>query len=614
MDLFRRKQKIIFWIVTIIIVPSFVLVWGVSGTYGQRPGSSSFEVGRVGKEAVGYQDFEAFRKRLQAAVGGLPFQFAGAPGVGTPSEELWKYLFTYAVLLDAEKSDARVSDLQVGTYIDNFHPVISLVDRKNDPKAVERAVDNLCRQMQISRAEFLRGVREWQLIGNYLISDANLATVSEDTVYTFYAFNRAECVVKRVRIMENESVKEQAKRDVMEKPAADLEKEVRAYAVTRSADQRYRDPSGWRFAYVLTPFVSEASVHQPTDEEIQAQYDSGRASRYAGKPLEDVKEQIKAELLRQEVERQTLRNLTVDVDSQLRGQGSTLPLPELAKLAQLVKYGVSAGETAPETLDLTEVIGKLPAGAPFELRTLLEGLDAETPQNRDALIAEWKEGFNLSLRPFRSDAGFFRLRLLDYRPSLPAAIDTPEGTIRPEIYEMALVDMVGDRVGVLIAEKAREMEGRLRSYMEAKEKGADQPDPEMAAELAQLPEEVIPYANIDDANYALGRLQVGDLTEPTPYVNPANGAKGMEITVMFERRLPSREAFAREPEDIRARFRQLALNNYRGNFGFTYTMRGPAAVIQPGPTVMAGLVDRFYNAQITVNPELLRADNANNEG
>lgn len=612
MDLFRRKQKIIFWIVTIIIVPSFVLVWGVSGTYGQRPGHSSFEVGRVGTESVGYQDFDAFRKRLQAAVGGLPFQFAGAPGAGTPSEELWKYLFTYAVLKDAEKADTRVSELQVGTYIDNFHPITAMVDKK-DPKAVERAVDNLCRQMQISRAEFIRGVREWQTIGNYLISDSNLATVSADTIYTFYALNRAECVVKRVRIMENDSLKEEAKRAVMEKPAADLEKEIRAYIDSKTADQRYRDPSGWRFAYVLTPFVAEASVHQPTAEEIQAQYDSGRATRYAGKSLDDVRDQIKAELVRQEVERQTLRNLTVDVDPQLRGQGSSLPLAELAKLAQLVKYGVIAGETGAETLAISDAIAKLPAGAPFELRTILEGIDAEPAQVRDALIKEWKDGFNLSLRPFPSDVGFFRLHLLDYKPSVPAVVDTPEGTIKPGIYEMALVDMVGDRVASLTSEKAKEMESRLRSLMEAREKGAEPPDPEMAAELAQLPEEVIPYTQIDNANYALGRLQVGDMTEPTPYIDPATGAKGMEVTVLVERRLPTRESFEQEPEEVRARFRQLALSNYRGNYGFTYTMRGPAAVIQPSPTIMAGLVDRFYKSEITVNPELIRS-NANNEG
>ncbi len=610
MDLFRRKQKLIFWIVTIIIVPSFV-VWGYYyRTIGREGPHVEYEIGKVNGKAIQYQEFEAFRKRIQAAIGGVPFQFAGAPGAGSASEELWKYVLTYALLKDAEKSGARVPDIQVGTYLERAHPVLAGARNPADPKALDKAVDNLCRQMQISRQEFLKGVREWQAIGNYLVADANLAAVSDDTVFSFYSLNRSELVVKRVKIAETEDIREQAKRAVMERPAADLEKDIRAFAAAHSSDSRYRTPAGWRFAYVLVPFMPESSIRQPTDEEIAAEYEQDRESSFKGQTLEQVKDKIKADLVRKEIERQTFRNLTVDVDPQLRGPGLNLALPELVKLTQLAKYGVTAGDTGPDDLSAPDLLAKLPAGAPFNLRMLLDNIDNEGSAGRDAIVNEWKGGYNLAGEPFRSDAGFFRLRLLDYKPSVPAPIDGPDGKISPAIYEQALIDMVGEKVSEMVADKARAEADKLRVNLEAKEKGAPAPDAAVATEFAALPEETIPYLQIPDADYELVRLTVGDLMGPRPYTDPVAGTSGQELVVVVERRLPSRADFEAEPTETKSLFRQMTGRYFRGNFGFNYTRQGPVAIIQPSPTVMGGLVDKLNKGEIYVNPELLRSNSA----
>ncbi len=607
MDLFRRKQKLIFWIVTIIIVPSFVLVWGVDRFGGSN--TADIPIGAVDGKSVSYPEFEGFQKRIRAALGGLPLQFNGAPGAGTPQEELYKYLFTYSLLQNAEKGGFTASDLQVGTYLENAHPAVSVGIDRNDPQSRERAVDAFCRQMQISRPEFLRGIREWQTIGNYLQADANLSVVNDETVYAFYSLNKAECVVKRLRFPESEALKEQAKQEIMARPSDELDADVRRYAADHFDRPAYREPARWRFAYVLTPFVAADSVMQPTEAEIRDRYEQGKSYLYNDSPLSDVRDRVRSELIQQEVERQTMRNITVDVDPQLRGINKDMSLDELVKLTPLVRYAVTAADTGPDALPAAEVVKKLPAGSEFQLLLLLGSIDGDQNiVNRDSVVEEWKSGFSQTGRPFRADDGYYRLQLLDYQPSTPAAIDGPDGKITPSIYESAIADMVGERAAEMARTQAEELEGKLRDYFAAREDSAPAPDAELAREFEAMPGETISYLQIADANYALGRLPIGDMMGPQAYRDQRTGETGQEIVVMVERRVPSREAFQAEPESTKNEYRILAGRNYRGDFGFTFTADGPTAIIQPSPTIMGGMADSANKGLLNINPELLRTN------
>ena len=604
MDLFRRKQKLIFWIVTIIIVPSFVLVWGVSD-FGRGRDNTNYEAGTIGGKSVSYAEFEAFQKRIRAAIGGVPLQFTNAPGAGSPSEELFKYMFAYSLLKDAEKADVTASDLQVGTYIENSHPIITPAILPNDPLSKERAVDNLCRQMQVTRQEFIRGVREWQTIGNYLDADSNLSAVNNETVYVFYSLNKAECDVKRLRFLETEDIRNQAKAELMAKPEAELEREVREYIEGRPDDDaRYRDPSLWRFSYLFIPFVSEDGVRQPTEAEIKERYDAGVATQYNNQPLAEVHDRIKAELVRAEVERQTQRNFTVDIDPQLRGKAAEMDPSELVKLTQLAKYGAVAADTGPEGLSPAEVAKNFPEGGEFLFTQYLEIVDTRADPERQQFIDDWKSGFNLVGRPFRSEKGLFRLRLLDYQPSTPAEINGPDGKVRPEMFELALSDLVGRRAAEMARDDALAMADKIRAYMAAKEQGEPAPDGELAEQFESLPTTTLTYLQITESNYDLLRLPIGDLLGPTDFVDSESGERGQELVVMVDRRIPPRSAFEAEPEDIKNRYRQIAHANFQGTYGFTYTVNGPVAIIQPSPTIMGGLADRYNKGQIRVNTAL----------
>ena len=606
MDLFRKHQKYVFWAVTLIIVPSFVIVWGVGGRYIDGQGEMP-EIGRVDGKSVTYQEFDAFRKRLTAAVGGLPFRVDGAPYAGSQAGEYWKYLYAYAILKDADKAGVGVSNLQIGTYLENMHPVLAGAKTSGGSGEMTRAVDSFCARIKISRSEFLRGVREWQTILNYVMADSSVSAVNDDTVFAFYSLNNAECVVKRIRVAKTASIREKAREEIGLKPPEELEEDIRAYAAGKSADDRYRRPAGWRFAYVQMPFVPESSVPQPTEEEMESAYAAGRTTDYLGKTLDEAKDLIRADLLRKEVLGQTNRNLTLDVDQQLASQGESLEPSELVKLAQLARYGVIAGDTGPELLESSELAGRLPVDEMVDLGFTLNWLDRNSASAGEGIEA-WKKGFNLEGRPFSSDKGLFRLKLLDYRPSEPLPIDEADGTMNAAIRELALSDMVEDRADEMVRESAEELKTRLMALMEARERGTEPPDRELASDFDLLGEESISYMKIEGDSQQLVRMTVGDIVDPMAFNDPETGESGVEMTALVGRRIPSRGAFMAEPPEARDRYRQAVMAFYLGGAGFSSLgSQIPGAVpggagIKPGPAVMGSLVERAARGDIYLNP------------
>lgn len=609
MDLFRKNQKYVFWVVAAIIIPSFVLVWGVDrgGSGGRQP---EFTVGAVNGKELKSSELEHFQRRLRGALGGLPLQFSRLPEAGTRAEDLSSYVYAYAMLQDAQKAGVTASDLQVGTYLDNSHPVISPGIDKKDPASRDRVVNEFCRQMQISRAELLQGIREWQTIGNYIDTDNRLMTVSDESVYAFYSLNKSEIVVKRMRFMENDDLRERAKAEIMAKPAEELEREARNYAAGKSSEQRYREPSKWRFSWIMVPFVPSSSV-TVSDAEIERNYEEGRISRYENKPLAEVRDRIHADLIKQEIERQTRRNFTVDVDPQLREQSDMAP-GDLIKLAQLAKHGVAIGDTGPEGVAPADILKALPEGAGMEFGSALEAIDGFAPAVRDAIIADLKNGYNLSGPAYRAERGLYRLHLVNYQPSTPALLDGPDGKMVPALYETALSDMVGDRAAEMAHQEAADVEAKILAYTTAKQKGEAFPDPEFAEQFEGLPTSVIPYLQIADSSYGIGTLPIGDVMAPRPFVDPETGTRGQELIAVVDRRVPARSTFDSEPEDVKLRYRQIALANYRGNYGVAESQNGGLAVhINPSASLMGGLLDRYFKGQIRVNMDLF---SGNGEG
>ncbi|MCC8190887.1 MAG: SurA N-terminal domain-containing protein [Planctomycetes bacterium] len=611
MDLFRRKQKLVFMIVTPIIIIAFVF-WGMLD-FSTGASYADQEIARVDGKAIPFSEFDGFRRRIGAALGGAPLVFSGAPGMGGESEEVWKYVFTYALLQDAQRAGFRASDLQVGTYIENS-PTIAGGAARGDRQALERAVNTLCNQMGISRQEFLRGVNEWLTIGNYLDADSNLSPVNDQTAFAFYALNKGECVIKRVRVNATDSIREEAAAAIRNRPPEELDQDIRDFVVAHADERRYRTPSAWRFSWILAPFVAETVIPEPTETELRSYYDAQRTQLFPDQTFDDAREAVLAAWRREEVENQTLRNFTVDFDPQLRDLAAGVDAEELIKLTPLVRHGATAGDTGPNLLSPDEILARLPEGSDPLFRSDLQSLDEagnlsdQLRKERDAYFEEWRNGYLVAGRPLKSDKGYFRLRLLDYTPSEPAAIDDADGTIRPEIRELAIADLIQERVEQIVEERALELEGKLREMLTARHDG-EAFDPEVASDFDALPTETVNYMDLDEAQYALGRLVVGDLMGPIPFADPETGAEGQELIVLVDRRVPGRAEFEAEEAGVLSGYRQVAQNNFRGNWDYQYTINGPVVVIQPSPTVMGLLADRFNRQEITINRQIFAEAN-----
>ncbi|MCC8179828.1 MAG: hypothetical protein LIP23_02820, partial [Planctomycetes bacterium] len=187
-----------------------------------------------------------------------------------------------------------------------------------------------------------------------------------------------------------------------------------------------------------------------------------------------------------------------------------------------------------------------------------------------------------------------------------------DGVIKPDVYELALEDMVAERVAAMVREKALATEADIRALLAARKEGGEAPNPEMAQEFDALPLETRPYVQIADENYELGTLVVGDMLGPIPYTDPQTGARGQELVVMMERRVPAAETFAASDETNRNQYTYLSRLQYQGSFGFTYAENGPTAIIQPSPAMLAGIADKFNRGELSVNQEWLT--NTGDEG
>ncbi|MDR3211660.1 MAG: SurA N-terminal domain-containing protein [Planctomycetota bacterium] len=599
MELFRRKQKLVFWIVTIIIVPSFVLVWGYSGRGSAESGGDP-ELARVNGVSLSLSEFQRFRQRLTAAIGEIPYQVSGAPE-NEVIPGLWSYLWSWYIISEAEKAEVGAADNLVGTYLRNTHSTVAARYRQ-DPSSLEAAVEAACLRNQVTRAEFMRGVKEWLTLVNYVELDSGIITGDLGSAYLLYALDRAEFDLKRLRVVPDDATREAAKQLVMAKPESELQTEVRARIEASASDPRYRQEAKWRLAYVLLPMM-ETVQYTPDATEIEARYNTDRDTIYSGKSLEEVRDAVAASLVQQERERLTLRNLTVDVDVELRQYGNE-PMEKLPFLTKLLEYNAKAGDTGPEPLTSREIAEKSPLAPVPVLTGLLDMLDRLDPEFRDREIADWKAGFMFTQSPLRTEAGFIRLKLLDYQPSEPKPVDTPDGTIDPSLYEAGLTDLVAEQVDVLLRERVERIQQELAELLEARRS-----DQEFTGEVASLfdalPVESLNYRDITGSNEDYQNARLGVYEFRGPLEIPAANGGGWELVVLTERRLPNPTVFQAEAISLRNDY----LNRIRvagmGRVGYSFSGQSLVQMLQPSEEMYESFWNRIANQDIVLNREFI---------
>ncbi len=604
MDLFRRKQNLIFWIVTIIIVPSFVLVWGYSGGPSDGSGSDP-EIATINGQKITFAEFGKLRQRLQAAVGELPFYVMGtAENQAIP--DLWTYVWASYLLTEAEKAGIASSDLQVGTYLRNIHLGLAQ-SYKDDPAGFDAAVNSYCMRHQISRSEFMRGVKEWTTIMNYVQADNNTLVADRETAYAKYAYDRAEFDFKRIRVDPTDTIREQAKTEVMERPAEELEADVRQFIASRTDDVKYREPARWKFDYILMPYNEETEVAVPTEQEITADYNANRNAQYAGKTLEEARADVVANLERKERQRQTLRNLSFDIDPALRTNGE-LPIDEIGKLTPLVKYGVKTGSTGPELHTAVELATSSAFSPLGPLVELLNVLDSIAPEMRATETENWKKGFLVTSNAFPTEKGYLRLRLTEYTPSAPVEVNDADGNIKPELFEEAVADLIFKRIVEITEEKAEGIVEEVRSLIAARQAGEEYSE-ETATLVEELPTETRSYRQLTNTtDFEFGKMGIGEVRGPL-IVPDADGKQtgSWDALVLTERRIPSRETFDKEPDAVKTQYENEIIQNRAAVIQPNMNSQNNSFImaLQPSEAMTVDFWEKIMNQDIRINAEVL---------
>lgn len=604
MDIIRKHQKWIFWIIAILVI--FSMTWYMVPRDRADGGGGDYYVFEIDGKRVDYNDFSNMQKRITAAIGEQPFKVT----VAYPNDQipyLWDYVWLSFIVSQAEKAGIVSSDAAVGTYLRSAHPRIQPIFQAT-PEKLEEAINNVCLRNQISKAEFMRGVREWLMISDYIELDNATFVPDMESAYTLYAFDKAEFAFKRVRIEPTDAIREQARKDVMEKPAEELERDVRDHIARAAMEPRYREPAKWRFGYIMVPFGTDTDIPAPSEEEITVQYDTYKSVNYDDKPLDEVRDQVVGDLAAAERERRALRNLTVDIDTQLRQHGG-MDVAELGKLTQLVKYGVKTGVTGDEPLTAVEIA----TGSPISpLPALVERLtifDNISPELRNNEVEMWKAGFLVDSNPMRTDEGLVRLKLLDYEPSAPVAIDDADGKIKPELFDLAVSDLVDIQVATLTHARAQETQQQLVSLVEARENGGEV-DEETAALFDELPTETMNYRDMTANDAEFIRMGIGEvrgpLIVPTPRGAPL-GSNAWDVAVLTERRVPNRASFESEGEDVRTRYLNSLVTANQGQVGYTIAGGGLMQAVQPSQAMIVAFWDKYMKNRVSINPELLVA-------
>lgn len=604
MDLFRRKQKLIFWLVTIIIVPSFVLVWGYSGGPSDGGGSDP-EIATINGQKITYTEFGKLRQRIQAAVGDLPFYVMGtAENQSIP--DLWTYVWASYLLTEAEKAGISSSDLQVGTYLRNIHLGLAQA-YKESPDNFDAAVNSYCMRYQISRSEFMRGVREWTTIMNFVQADNNTLVADRETAYAKYAYDRAEFDFKRIRVDPTDTIREQAKTEVMERPAEELEADVREFIASRAEDVKYREPAKWQFDYILMPYNEDSEVAVPTEQEITADYNANRNAQYAGKSLDEARAEVIANLERRERQRQTLRNLSFDVDPALRSNGE-LSIDEIGKLTPLVKYGVRSGSTGPElhtAVELATDSAFAPLGPLVELLNILDNVPAAA---RATETENWKKGFMVTSNAFPTDKGYLRLRLTEYTPSAPVEINDADGNIKADLLESATADLIFKRIVEITEEKAEGIAEEIRTLITARQAGEEYSE-ETATLVEELPTEMRTYRQLTNTtDFEFGKMGIGEVRGPL-IVPDADGQQtgSWDALVLTERRIPSRETFDKEPEAVKTQYENEIIQNRAAVIQPNMSAQNNSFImaLQPSEAMTVDFWEKIMSQDIRINAEVL---------
>lgn len=569
----REKQKLVMWIVIILIVPPFVIYFGAP--QDDRQGGENPTILSVLGKKIRLREAQKLQRRLDATGGRWVYRGARERSpysimFQNPSETYYRetgFRLLHAKL--AEQSGVDACDQEISDTIRYDGRFRVWQGDKPGPFDEARFKKYLSNVLRMTPLEYKMAVRTRLALMSFedMVDGSGLASPFE--AYSIWARQHTAFVHDTVE------VKAEAFTDAARESIEDMDTAVVAWMDAHADDPSLRNPSRWRLEYVAQTFDD---IPEPEFgfEEVEDYYKE-RRKEYDREKVEFPKD---IELVRQDMMddhkramavrpvRDTVGELVTAAAAAAAGPdgetGATLTAekvmsdPRLAKRLVSGSTGGTSGELlTPEALLEHPVIG----GSP-DLEYFLRGVASMGDEDREKLLADLSRSFSSmggisfggadsanrgGSGVFVGDDAAFRIRVLAFDP----------GSLRDPSTDEEVREMVEDEV---VREKALEMAeeylGELRAELQASADGSAEGDlGGSGAPETVTREKRTPWSSAPES---LRGALVGEAGEPVRVFG------GYRMHILRRREAPSFAEFNRQPAETREQFRNRALMQSRG--------------------------------------------------
>ncbi len=607
---FRDKQKLIYWIVAIIVIPSF-MIFGYSQVFDYNPDRS--KVGEIDNKIYSYQDFSDFYRRIQAVNSGQPVYFT------VDGQNPWlqdsNAMFIILALRDkALKRGIIVTDDEVATYIKGQFGY-----KGESAKELEDIVSNVLQKTSSLKSvyEYKKGVRDWLLVKKFLNvldntiffpeSFANITNTMHKTSITYGELNFPVADFTKVSQEEFNNLSEAELKNRAEKFIAEYQK----IEYRRKYPFLWTDAK-WKFEYISIPLIVE-SLEPEVNDELIANYFKENIDRYKdddGKTpeLADIKDKVTQDYLyffRIQTAQDTFGNeynrflnrLAQNIDAKdVDKNYDRVSLADIGNDARLKERGLTVGTTGKELLTAFEIANDsvfTGSGIQYFLTNLDNKLQYanemdKLSKNTDAtkkIMDEYSKNFKgysqfgMDL-PFTSkDKILSKVRLIDYKGGSPRKLTDKDSTELLASIKEAMIANRADNLAKEAAEKSATALKEQQKEIDGKEVKTNEGT----------------FASLYDERG--GKLSELSLTAEGETFGPVKDAtdSGYSMYVVYKRDNDSISA-----QNVKPVSAALLSTYYRGNSQYQPEFPMPAA-IKVGARLSAYITTELANEKFYMN-------------
>ena len=481
---FRDKQKMIYWIVAIIVIPSF-MIFGYSQVFDYNPENGT--VGIIDEKPYTVQEFNDFFQRIQAVNFGQPVYLTmdgQAPWLQSTNA-----MFTVLALRDkARKNGIIITDDEVATYIKGQFGY-----EGNSEKELEELINNMLKETSHLKSvyDYKIGVRDWLLVKKFLnvldnsiFFPSTFANISNTMQKTTVTYGKLDIPVQEFN--------KTATTEFDELSEAELKSRAEEF-INEFQKPGYRTlypflwtSAKWKLEYISVPLVFEALEPDTSDKAVEDYY-KANPDRYKdsdGKveKFDDIKEKVKKDYIASYRVRTVQTTFGNEYDRflhrmVLKGENSdkTIQKVELTDIdadSRLKARGVSTGSTGPELLTAYELADS-PVFVGSGIQYFLANLDHQFQNAKQQDLAKKNneavqkifddysrsfrgyEQFNTEIPFASSDKTLSKVRLIDYQEGKKRNLSDKDGSELLEEIKKAMIENTADKMAMDAAENAK---------------------------------------------------------------------------------------------------------------------------------------------------------------